>query len=195
MALGANYPEVSTGSIFTAIDTYDTTKQNNGALNVPGTEYALPVNAADLPTKAGAYIQKYVKYVRYNPTVTQTILTGPAPVYWKDSAKSIVTPLQSEAIYAGANAIAGWLLYNTTTTSGALAATINGNFCFIFTGGYLPGALVAASTAVGDAMIGGTAAFTPVRIAANSALTNKVIGFAETAIATLLADVYVPYLN
>lgn len=194
MGLGANYPVVSTGSIFTAIDTFNSALENNGALNVPGQEYQLPVNAADVTT-TGAGIQKFVKYVRYNPTVSQTILTGPAPVYWKDFNKTVVTGLQSEACYAGANAIAGWLLYNTGTLASALAATINGNFCFIFTGGYLKQALVAASTAVGDAMIGGASAFTPVRVAAGTAPTNKVIGFAETAIATLLADVYVPYLN
>lgn len=193
---GIDYPVISTGNTKTSIDTYDTTKQNNGAQNSPGAIYQLPLNTAGVGTGLnGAGLNKFVKYVRYNPTVSQTILTGPAPVYWKDETFTVVTPLQSEAFYAGANSIAGWLEYNTVTLSSATAAQINGNWCFICVGGFLAGCIAAASTAVGDAMIGGTAAFTPVRVAAGTAPTARPIGFALTAIASLVSDMYVPLLN
>lgn len=196
MSIGIDYPVVSTGNTYTAIDTYNSALLNNGAQNVLGSVYLEPLNPARVGTAAnGSGLQRYVKYVRYNPTVSQTILTGPAPVYWKDETFTDVTPLQSEAFYAGANSIAGWLEYNTTTLSTATAAQINGNYCFICVGGFLPGCIAAATTAVGDVMIGGTAAFTPVRIAAGAAFTARPIGFALTAISSLLSDMYVPFLN
>lgn len=196
MSLGIDYPVLSTGSIYTSIDPYNAALLNNGAQNVLGATYALPLNPATVGAAVkGSGLQTFVKYVRYNPTASQAILTGPAPVYWKDAAKAVVTPLQSEAYYAGANAIAGWLAYNTTALATAAAASINGNFCFIITGGYIAGASTVAATAAGDALIGGATAFTPARVAAGTAPTNKVIGFAETAVAGLLADVYVPFLN
>jgi len=196
MSLGIDYPVVSTGSVYTSIDTYNTALLNNGAQNVLGSMYALPLNPSLVGTAAnGSGAQRFVKYVRYNPTASQTILTGPAPVYWKDETYTTVTGLLSEAFVPNANGIAGWLLYNTTTTPSAVAATINGNFCFIAVGGFWAGAVSLTATAAGDALYGATGAFTVSRTGAGAAITGRVAAFAQTAIASLLSDIYIPLIN
>lgn len=196
MSIGIDYPVVSTGSVFTTIDTYNTALLNNGAQNVPGATYLEPLNPARVGTAAnGSGLQRYVKYVRYNPTASQAILTGPAPVYWKDETFTTVTGLLSESFLGVSNGFAGWLLYNTTTLSTATAAQINGNFCFICVGGFISGAISVAATAVGDALWGTTGAFTVNRTAAGTAPVNRVAGWALTAVATGLSDIYVPFSN
>lgn len=201
---GIDFPVVSTGNLFTSIDGYvangtgninGTSTLTNGGYNTPGALYAAPLPQGLGVAAKGVGSSPFVKYVRYNPTASQAILTGPALVYWKDVSRTVVTPLQSEAVFAGPNAIAGWLMYNTTSKAGATAADINGNWCFIFVGGYLPQAVAVVNTAVGDVLIGGATAFTPARIAANAAITNVIAGIAQGAVANGLADVYVPLLN
>lgn len=192
---GLDYPVVNSGSVLTAIDTYNTAMLNNGAANVLGGTYMEPLNPASL-SQNGIGLNRFVKYVRYNPTTTQALLGGPALVYWKDETFTTVTPTLSEAFTTLSNAVAGWLLPNTGTTPGLTAATLNGNFCFIRVGGFLAGASVISTTVAGDALIGATGSFTTARIANHAALTNdRIAGYALTAYAAGFADLNVPYLN
>jgi hypothetical protein len=196
MSIGTDYPVVSTGSTLTSIDTFDATKLNNGAQNLLGQVYVIPLNADRVGAAAnGMGLQKYVKYVRYNPTVSQAILTGPGIVYWKDETFTTVTGLLSESFTGNANSVAGWLQYNTTTLATATAAQINGNFCFIAVGGFLAGAVSVAATAVGDTLFGLAGAFTVNRVAAGTAFTFRPAAYALTAVAAGLSDLYIPFLN
>lgn len=198
MSLGIDYPVTSTGNVYTSIDPYNAALLNNGASVNLGTIYAAPLNPAKVGAALnGSGLQNFFKYVRYNPTVSQAILSGPAPVYWKDETFTTVTGLYTEAVFQGANAFAGWLAYNTTTLSTATAAQINGNFCFIITGGFIPGAISVAATAAGDALFAAAtgAAFLVGRTAAGTAPANRVAGWALTAVAGGLSDIYVPFTN
>ena len=193
---GIDYPVVSTGNIFTAIDTYNSAALNNGALNVLGSVYQVPLNPAN--TGAGAGSNVYVKYVRYNPTASQNFLTGPVLVYWKDETFTTVTGLYSEA-FAGINNIAGWMLPNTTSTglTGAnLATAMNGNFCFIQVGGFLSQAYVTAAAAAGASVYGAASTFGATgTTAASTAPPNTVAGWSLAAASSNLVDLYVPFIN
>ena len=87
--------------------------------------------------------------------------------------------VESEGL--GLNFIAGYLLPNTTAISGLTAANLNTSYVWIQIGGFLGTAIVAAATAVGDAVIGIAGNWTVGRIAANSAITNKIAGWATSA--------------
>jgi hypothetical protein len=198
-AFGATNP--FTGNTpFTAIDPFNAALENNGASQPLGSLYFLPINAAGVPiapatTVPGQGLQLALKYVRYNPTTSQTIQAGPALVYWKDETFTTVTPLFSEAFLPAlqSSGVAGWLGYNTTTLPSATAASINGNFAWIVVGGFISGAFVTAATAgqglygvaTGAAWATTTTAPAPARLA----------GIATTAAAGGLADIYVPLLN
>jgi hypothetical protein len=200
MPLGPSYPKIGSANpitgqnLYTVIDTYNTALENNGALQPLGTTYEAPLNPASLTT-AGIGLTAYYKYVRYNPTTTQTIQAGPALLYWKDETFTTVTPLYSEAYLSAlqSSGIAGWLLYNTTSLSSAAASLINGNFCWMLIGGFLPGAYVTAGTAgqgiygvaTGAAWATTTTAPAPARLA----------GLVLTAASSNLSDLYVPFLN
>lgn len=182
--------------IFGTADPYNANLQNNGALNpLGGLFYLQPGEGGVQSTGNGKGSGLWVKYVLYKSTDTTAVKTGPALVYWTDETYTQVTDLQSEAVYAGANAIAGWLMPNTTAL-GSTAFTItilrnggNGSYVFIGLQGFIAGAFVAASTAVGDAQIGSATAWTPARVAAGTAPTNVVAGWALTAVASSLSDV------
>ena len=200
MSFGIDFPVISGGTLYNSIDAYgangiSTVSANpaNGAYNTPGALYSYQPSTTST-TANGVGSTRFAKYVRYNPTNSVAIPTGPAPVYWKDEAMITVTPTLAEALGGNANAFAGWLMYNTTTTAAAAAATINGNWCFIHVGGFLPGAVAPAATAAGDIIIGAAGAFTPARVAAGTAPTNVVAGVARSAVANGLADIWVPLL-
>lgn len=194
-AFGATNPFTGT-TPFTAIDTYNTALENNGALQPLGSIYALPLNPAVVGAAAnGSGLQLITKYVRYNPTVSQTIQAGPAIVYWKDETFTTITGLYSEA-FLSANqpaGVAGWLLYNTTALSSAVATAINGNFCWICVGGFLAGAFVTAAT-VGQSIYGVAtgAAWATTTTAPTS---GSEAGYALTTAASNLSDIYVPFTN
>jgi hypothetical protein len=193
MSFGIDYPVISTGNLFTSIDPYVSTGINNGALNIPGAIYQAPINSATIATK-GPAPNGYFKYVRYNPTVTQVLKTGPVLVYWKDETFTTTTGLASEA-FSGINNIAGWMLYNTTTTSAAVATDINGNYCWIQVGGLLVGAWVTAAAAADASIYGASSTFGATgTTAANTAPPNKVAGWSLAAAASNLVDLYVPLL-
>ena len=200
--LSAEYPVISTGNPYTTIDTYNSTLQNNGALNVLGNHYAWPpISAAQLGTK-GPGAQGSIAYVQYKSSSAPACIAAPGVVYWVDSTFQTVTGVYSESAF-GINGVAGYMLVNTTNYPGSLSGSalaallqpgggsVAGNFIWIQTGGYVIGARSAASVAAGDFLIGSTTTFNPARMAANSAPTNRVIGMAVTAVsAANLSDVY-----
>lgn len=194
MSFGLDYPVVSTGNLFTSIDPYNSANPNNGALNTPGAIYQAPINQALIGTK-GPAPNNYYKYARYNPTVTQTLKTGPVLVYWKDETFQTVTGLYSESFTGGINGIAGWMLYNTTVNTAAVATDINGNFCWIQVGGLLVGAWVTTAAAAGASIYGAASTFGATgTTAANTAPPNVVAGWSLAAAASNLVDLYVPLL-
>jgi hypothetical protein len=197
---GIDYPKIGqanplTGqTLYTVVDTYNSALENNGASQPLGSLYQAPLNAANA-AKAGGGLNNYYKYVRYNPTASQVIQAGPALLYWKDETFTTVTGLYSEA-YLSANqpaGVAGWLLYNTTSLASAAAAAINGNFCWMLVGGFLAGAFVTAAT-VGQSIYGVAtgAAWATTTTAPTS---GSEAGYALTAAASNLADIYVPFTN
>ena len=204
MAFGLDFPDfgatnpITAGSTFyTAVDTYNTALENNGANQPLGSIYQAPLNPSNTTTK-GIGANNYYKYVRYNPTVSQNFLAGPQLVYWKDKTFTTVTGLGSEAL--SINLIAGWMLFNTTTTPLATgqtaaqqAALVNGNFVWIQVGGYLPGAYVTTGTAAGGVIIGASSTFGATGyIAPGSNVTNEVAGLVVTAASSNLSDLYIP---
>jgi len=207
MGFGIDYPAF--GSVnpltttlantpYTAIDTFNSALENNGASQLLGSLYQAPLVPTGSATSGGG-LNAYLKYVRYNPTTSETIQAGPALVYWKDETFTTVTSLGSESFLgtAAPASVAGWLLYNTTTLASAAASLINGNFCWILVGGFLPGAFVTAATA-GDSIFGvsGGAAWATGHTAYSAAATSRVAGIAlTTASGASLSDLYVPFLN
>lgn len=199
MSFGLDFPATGGGNPYIAgtfsqqIDVFNSALENNGAMQPLGSIYQAPLNPA-ATTQNGIGSNRYLKYVRYNPTVTQAIKNGPGLVYWKDETLTTVTPLYSEA-FMGINGIAGWLLYNTTTVTGATAAQINGNFCWIHVGGFLSGAWTTNSGAAGSAVIGAAStAFATAAVAASTAPTNTVAGWQQAAAVSNLVDIYVPLI-
>lgn len=200
--MGLNFPVIDSGSALTTIDSYVTTNTNgnnsltNGAMNTPGGIYMTQPSPATISTN-GVGSPRFLKYVRYNPTASQAILAGPAIVYWKDETFTVVTGLLSESFggASGINNVAGWLLPNTTSVPSLSTATnINGNWCFIHIGGFLPNAAPTACT-VGDSIYGATGAFTTGHTATATASPQRVAAYALTTLASGLADLYVPFLN
>lgn len=186
MALYVDYPNISTGNPFTALDTRNTTQLNNAALNTLGALAVVPLNAALIGNGAGSSLT--IKYVRYLSTANPAVVAGPAPVYWTDQTFTTVSGVSTEG-FAGLNSVAGLLLPNTTSLSGFTAAQLNGNFCWIGIVGWVPGCIAPGSTAAGDAIIGAAGNFTPARVAANTAPTNRLIGWATSAIASSLCNI------
>lgn len=207
MSAGLDYPVVSTGNIFTAIDTYyaspSTTGQTippsqtalpNGAYNLPGQAYLTPVVPGLLSGVNGQGAPPVVRYVRYISTANPALVAFPAPVYWTDETFTNVSGVFSEgnpAATGNLNSFAGYLLPNTASVSGLTAAALNGNWVFICTSGFIKGAYVPASTAIGDALVGVTGNFTLARVASGTAPTSKRIAQALTAISGGVADVLV----
>jgi hypothetical protein len=165
--------EISTGNVATVNDAY---VSNVASYNGPQAGALNPLGGAMYLTDTSARRLKY-RYVRLNCTAPPTFIVG--PVYWKDNTYTVVTALSSEALY-GINSFAGVLL-NVNAT--------NGNYVFIQTAGHLGGVVVAASTAAGDAIIPATGTQLFGRTAANTAPTNIVAAWAETAIASLKSDI------
>jgi hypothetical protein len=212
MALGTEFPIITTGNLYTAIDTYASTITTqppvnspswpNGAQNPIGAAYLLSPGASEGPTMLyggnGYGAPLIVRYVRYNSTTAAAMLAYPAPVYWTDETYTTVTGTFSEgnpAATGNLNSLAGWLLPNFTALSktGAAATTaLNGNFCFIATKGFLPAAAVGASTAVGDALIGASGNFIVTRTASGSAPLCSKLALALSAVtANVTADIWI----
>lgn len=204
MSLMNEYPLITANlkignGVYATADPYNTLLQNNGAMNPPGS-----VSCLVSPSQAGTALQTstgygsylWVKYVRYLSTANPATVGGPAPVYYTDETFTTVTGVASEGL--GVNFIAGYMLPNTSTgATGAGAGFTNtvlnnsalGSYVFVALAGFVPGVISVASTAVGDAQIGASGNFTVARVAANTAPTNRVLGWAMTAVASGLCDV------
>lgn len=221
MALQYEFPVVSTGNIGTVIDTYGSTistqpptntpSNPNGAMNPIGSAFLLSPGSLELPTPIyypsalgslnsnGWGAPVIVRYVRYNSTTNANWLATPAPVYWTDETYTTVTGTFSEGLPAATgnlNSFAGYAWINTTIypgskTAAQLSTLINGNFIFIVTKGFLPGAYVPGSTAIGDSLAGVTGNFTLQRTASGTAPISRRMAVALTAISSGAADVWV----
>jgi hypothetical protein len=207
------FPVVSTGNLYTAIDTYASTVSTqpptntpswpNGALNpigaafliAPGSSLYSP--AQYYPSASGSLNSNgwgaplIVRYVRYKSTTASALLAYPAPVYWTDETFTTVTGTFSEGLPAGTgnlNSLAGWLLPNYTSlgqTAGAAATTLlNGNFCFIATKGFVPAAIVTAGSAVGDQQYGVSGNFACQKVSSGGSMISQRNAITLTAIAT-----------
>ena len=197
MSAGLDFAVVSTGNVYTAIDTYTATSSTsqtiantypsypNGAMNQPGQAYLLPENTFGLLNAKGQGAPLVVRYVRYNSTANPALVAGPAPVYWTDETFTTVSGVFSEGSPSNANSLAGFLLPNTTTLSSLTAAQLNGNWCFIAVSGFIPSAYLAAGAA-GGLVIGAAGNFTVAAIS-----TTPVASFARvlTAPAGSLGDI------
>lgn len=215
------FPVCNSGNIGTNIDTYGSTISTqpptntpswpNGALNPIGAAFLLPSNsglipvAINYPSAAGSLNSNgwgsplIVRYVRYNSTTNANWLATPAPVYWTDETFTTVTGTFSEGLPAATgnlNSFAGYAWINTaiypgSKTGAQLSTLINGNFIFIVTKGFLPGAYVPASTAIGDSLTGSSGNFVMTRTASGTAPISVRNAIALTAIASGVADVMV----
>lgn len=207
MSLGIDFPAFGAVNPFTgttpagAIDTFNTNLEANGLPQLLGSIYCAPLNPVNVGTAAnGSGLQPIYKYVRYNPTTSQTIQAGPALVYWKDETFTTVTPLAAEAFggaTTAANSIAGWLLYNTTSVAGATASAINGNACWIQVGGFIAGAYTGAAVTASASIMGALNAGVAWSTVSPATAGNKVAAYALTAAVStaFLADIYVPFIN
>lgn len=182
--------QVSTGNFQTTIDQfvpglagYPT---NPGARNQVGAAYYDATGSLSNPNGVPG---KY-RYVRYNSTANPTVTAGISPVYWTDATFTTVSGVMSEGLF-GVNSIAGLLMPNTNALATLTATVLNGNFVWICVGGYVAGVTAPGATAAGDSIIGAAGNFTPARVAAGTAPTNRAIGFATTAIAGGLCNVLV----
>lgn len=217
--LGNEFPVISTGNLYTAIDTYGSTistqpptntpSNPNGALNPLGATFLLEPGAQGIPAiyypggslnSNGWGAPLVIRYVRYNSTANPALLAAPAPVYWTDETYTTVTGVFSEGLPAATgnlNSLAGLLLVNTTNYPGSktgaqLATILNGNFCFIVTRGFVAAASAPAATAVGDALVGTAGNFTLARVASGTAPTSRYNFIAQSALsASNTADVLV----
>jgi hypothetical protein len=188
MSVYVGYSKVSTGgNPFTTVDTRDTTKPNNNAQNMLGDLYFVPPNAA-LPPGNGGGAGLVLKYVRYQSTTNAAVVAGPAPVYFTDQTFQTVSGTSTEG-FAGLNSVAGLLLPNSTSISGLTAALLNGNFVWIAVAGWVAGCIAPGSTVAGDAIIAAAGNFTPARVAANTAPTNKLLGWATSAVSSGLCNI------
>jgi hypothetical protein len=203
---GLDFATFSTGNPYTTIDTYyatSTVNQTvpptqaaypNGALAWPGEAYLAPVTTFGLLGQKGQGAPLVLRYVRYNSTANPALLAYPAPVCWTDETFQTVSGVFSEGNPSGTgnlNSFAGLLLVNTTSVSGLTAAALNGNWVWIATSGYVPGAYVPAATAIGDSLTMSSGNFTLTRTASGTAPISKRILQALTAISSGNADVLV----
>ena len=188
------FPPITTGNIATTIDTYVSGSPNSGGTCPLGTQWTLPIPQASI-LAYGRGAPQTIAYVRMNSSGAAAMLANPGVVYWVDKNFQSVTGTASESAF-GVNGVAGYTMLCTGTypgalTGAALTTLVNGNLIWIVTGGYVPGATSITSVAAGDFLIGSATSFTPARMTANSAPTNRVIGMATTAISGGVSDVLI----
>jgi len=205
MALTNEYPVISSNlkignGLYATCDPFNSGLLNNGAQNPLGSLYCMPSpsqGSIGLPSAAGYGSFLWVKYVKYLSTGNPATVGGPAPVYYTDETLTVVSGVSTESV-GGVNMVAGWLLPNTSTgATGAGAGFTNtvlnggGNGSYVFIGllGFIPGCVAAAGTAAGDAIIGLATNFAVNHIASGTAPTNKVLGWAMSAVSGGLCDV------
>lgn len=187
--------QVTTGNFRTTVDAavsgfagYPT---NPGNRSIPGAAYYDSTGTFTGVTTATPYGNEFgppgkYRYVRYfstsNPVLTA--LTAPAPVYWVDTTYTTVTGVSSESVTAGLNSVAGILMPNTTDLPTLTNTILQGAFVWICVGGYVGGVKGFTAMAADDSYIGSTTTFVPNRVATGTASTNRVIGYAQSALGT-----------
>lgn len=194
--------QVTTGLFRTTVDPFVSGfagyPTNPGNRAIPGSSYYDSTGTFTGSTTATPYGNEFgppgkYRYVRYfstsNPALTAAV--APFPVYWVDTTYTTVTPVSSESVTGGINAVAGLCMPNTTDLVGLVNANpttgqtaLNGNFVWIAVGGFVLGALGVTAAAADDAIIGSATNFVPARVAAGTAPTNRVIGWAQSALNT-----------
>jgi hypothetical protein len=135
------------------------------------------------------------KYVLYKSTTNPALASAPGLVYYTDETQTVVSGAMADGQTATPSSLAGVLMINTTDLS-TITATIlnnggNGSGVWICIGGFVKGCTSVASTALGDALIGSSTAFTPARVAAGTAPTYVKTLTALTAISGGVSDVLV----
>ena len=193
--------QVTSGNFQTTVDPsvsgYAGYPNNPGNRNPLGAAYYDSTGTFSNPWGVpGKY--RYVQYVDAGNTAI-TLLTAPAICYWVDATFTSVTPLYSASGW-GINGVAGLIMPNTTAIpnlvlSGATSVqtNLNNNFIWICVGGYVSGALAISPTGsitAGAAIIGSTTAFESAFVTANTAPTNRVLGWAVTATGTPSTGLY-----
>jgi len=211
MALMGEFPIVSSNikaglGVYGTMDTFDATKQNNGARNPLGSVWFMPSPAqsgwtvgggAPLTTQNGYAMGLWVKYVRYNSTSNPALTStgGPVPVYYTDETFTTVTGVFSEGIPAStgnASSVAGWMLINNGTGTYGVGTTLltntllNGNYVFIGISGFIPGAYLAAG-AQGNGLVGASGNFTVAVVTGVLRPFAYVIGSVSSNIGDILA--------
>ena len=154
-------PFVRTGTTGSYLTQVDSALNANGAVNFSnplGTLWSPPINEGNVQSTNGYGAPPVLKYVQYLSTSNPAPVAWPAPVYWVDETFTVVTPVVTESLGDTINSIAGYLLVNTasvpTLTQAVLTNGGNGVGVWIQVGGFLAGGAAAASTAVGDYVIG-----------------------------------------
>lgn len=183
--------QVTSGNFQTTVDPYVSGyagyPNNPGERSIPGAAYYDSTGTFSNPWGAPG---KY-RYVRYYDSANTAItnLTAPAPCYWTDTTYTTVTPIYNQGTAIGLNGVAGLIMPNLTALPSLVLATtgtgigqtpLNGNWIWICVGGYVSGVIGVTGMTAGDAVIGSASAFVPGRTGANTAPTNRVLGWAIT---------------
>lgn len=190
MALYGAFQKITTGNVRTTIDS--STVPLNAPLKQPlGTIYSPPI-AQGITTANGQGAPPVYRYVQYNSTANPAVVAFPAPVYYKDETFTIVTAVFSEGFTGTANAIAGYLMPNSTDYSGLTAAILNTNYVWIQIAGWLGGAAVPTTTpGVASAIIGSAGNWTSTGVAVGTAPGSRVAGTQLAAAVAGACDVLV----
>lgn len=164
--LATEFPIISSNlktgyGVFGTADPYNASLPNNGALNPLGATYYIPPPSCagmGLASAAGYGAGLWVKYVLYYDSGATAMVTGPAPVVYKDNTFTVVSGLFSAGVVASKSvSAAGWLLPNTGSVASvgigsAISATIInngglGSYVFVAIAGFVPSAYLAAGSA------------------------------------------------
>jgi len=207
MALTLEYPVISSNlkvgyGPFGTADAYNSSLQNNGALNPVGSLYFMPSQSMGgnltLSSAEGYAAGLWMKYVLYKSSSNPAMKSGPAPVYYTDNTFSTVSGTFAEGVMASkSGSAAGWLLPNTGSVAGvgvgtAISATIlnnggNGSYVWIGLQGYIPSAYLAAGAA--SNRVYGSGDFATTGVAIDGATTYSDFYFIGTVIDTVSSNI------
>jgi hypothetical protein len=169
-----------------------------GLANVLGTTFmdqGGPDSVSGTLTQLPLLSNALYKYVLYKSTTNPALVANPGLVYYTDNTFTVVSGAIADGLTGTANSLAGYMMINTTDLT-TITATIlnnggNGSGVWICIGGYVKAATAITSTAVGDSLVGGATAFTPVRVASGTAPTFVKYATAQTNLSGAVADVVV----
>lgn len=154
-----------------------------------------PDSVSGTLTQLPLWVGARYKYVLYKSTTNPALVAQPGLVYYTDETQTVVSGAIADGATATASSLAGVMMINTTDLSTITAAILNnsgnGSGIWICIGGFVKGCTSITSTALGDALVGSSTAFTPARVAAGTAPTFTKTLTALTAIASGVSDVLV----